>query len=434
MAENIIQSIKIEDLVLNPQNPRHTPQASQIEALAAIVANQRDKLVNLADDIAERGLNPTDLPIVTPFGQTNYRVLEGNRRIAALKFLRSKSLIDSIQMPASMSQGLRSIADRATGTLPEEIPCVVIPEEDARHWINLKHTGENRGIGIVPWDGVATARFRGTSPSLQAIDLVRDSPLIDDDTRKRLPNIAITNVERLLGTPEARAALGVDVKNGALMIVGSDEEGLGRLALVIADIANHRIKVTDLDSKQQRVEYANKIAAQSLPTPQAPARGPNGSKPASKSSTKRLPADRRTLIPKTLKLAIVQSRINQIYHELLRLPVEDYVNCCAVMLRVFVELSIDHYAQTHSISLKNQQSKEVTLRQKIGAVADYMDRNNILTKNDLKGIRSIQSNVNHILSVDSWNSYVHNKSYNPTASDLRANWDTIESFVQALWQ
>src|SRR5262249_37184244 len=65
MAEIRIERIPLENLVINPQNPRHMPQASQLEALAAMVSNQGMKLVRLADDIVDKGLNPSDVPLVT---------------------------------------------------------------------------------------------------------------------------------------------------------------------------------------------------------------------------------------------------------------------------------------------------------------------------------------------------------------------------------
>jgi hypothetical protein len=42
-------------------------------------------------------------------------------------------------------------------------------------------------------------------------------------------------------------------------------------------------------------------------------------------------------------------RINAIYYELLSLAVEQYPNACAVLLRVFVELSIDHFGEEYKL-------------------------------------------------------------------------------------
>src|SRR5690606_29740542 len=68
-------------------------------------------------------------------------------------------------------------------------------------------------------------------------------------------------------------------------------------------------------------------------------------------SSRNIKPDRKALIPSRLKLTIGQHRINRIYFELRKLDVEEFVNSVAVMFRVFIELSVDQYAQDHSIDL-----------------------------------------------------------------------------------
>lgn len=163
-------------------------------------------------------------------------------------------------------------------------------------------------------------------------------------------------------------------------------------------------------------------------------------------ATRRIPPDRKTVIPKRFSLAIAQPRINRIYHELQKLNLEQFVNCCAVMFRVFVELSLDDFAQRHHIPLKampkpkssrsgstSVSSKDMTLRQKLSTVADYLTANDLLTKAQLRGVRALLSNRDHVLSVDSLNAYVHNKDYSPTPADLKNKWDNLQVFIERIW-
>jgi len=85
----------VEALNLNSHNPRfHTPTTSEKVALNAILNLSPAKLLNLARDIAQSGsLSPADLPIVV-IKQGQPVVLEGNRRVAALKLLRNPDLAD----------------------------------------------------------------------------------------------------------------------------------------------------------------------------------------------------------------------------------------------------------------------------------------------------------------------------------------------------
>jgi len=262
MAAQTIMAIPLENLLVDQDNPRHAPQPSQRQALAAIAQERGEKLTNLAADIWEKGLNPSDLPLVT-YGEQDgrYVVVEGNRRICALKLMASPQLLASLGLPKKMNDRFKEIVKSPGEGFPPAITCSVVLREDANHWIRLKHTGENEGVGVVTWDGRARQRFRGSSPALQAIELVEKSSYIDDETRKKLDKIYITNVERVLATPEARKLLGVEVKNGQLTLKSPEEEALGRLAILVGEVANRAIKVTGLDTKDQRVAYAENIAS-----------------------------------------------------------------------------------------------------------------------------------------------------------------------------
>lgn len=443
MSQASIVTVKLENLFIDLRNPRYDPRSNQLEALSEISRDQGLKLYNLAEDIIDKGINPSDLPMVVLTDDSNiYTVLEGNRRVAALKLLTSPTLLESVCLPSSLQKKYAALINRAEGTLQAEIQCVVLSREDANSWIQLKHTGENEGVGVVPWDGRARHRFRGSSPALQAIERVEASNLLDEDTKGRLQKIAITNIERILNTPDARSLLGVEVKEGKLSIRVPENVGLGRLALIVADVANRRIRVTNLDSKDQRVDYAREIAAKPLPTPQTTTQGRTSM--GQPSSIARIPTNRTVLIPKYFKVRIPQTRINRIFAELQRLNVHFYVNSCAVLLRVFVELSVDDYAQRHRLNLKVSLKKkkgaittsiprDMILRDKLGTVADTLEAKGTCTNHELRGIRTLISNRCHVLSVSTLNAYIHNKEYNPTETDLKTSWDNIQLFIERLW-
>jgi len=440
-----IKQIPLSNLIIDLTNPRYDPRKSQREALYTIAHEQKEKLINLAQDIFDKGLNLSDLPMVTPVDDDTFIVLEGNRRIAALKIISSQSLLESLGLPQKLTKKLKDLCESAKDELPTQITCVVMTREDANYWIQLKHTGENEGVGIVRWDGRASHRFRGNSPALQAIELVENSDYIDQDTRNKLPKISITNIERLLGTPEARGLLGVEINNQQLVLKSPEDKSLARLAIVISDVAHRKIKVTQLDTRDQRIEYAQSVATRPLPKPYT--RSKDGTDSDTSSQTGKggrpIPPDRKYLIPRQLKLVIPHTRINKLYWELQRLDLGKFINACSVMFRVFVEMSADDYAQRKGISLTypvksniglkaKQPIKEISLRKKLITISNYMENQNICSKDELRGIRTLVNNREHVLSVDNLNAYVHNKDYSPTPSDLKGNWDSIQVFVQRL--
>lgn len=444
-----IQTVTIENLQLDPENPRFDRKRSQREALSTFANKLGDKLYNLAEGIVDKGYCPFELPIVTPANGDGkiFIVLEGNRRIAALKLLSSVSLVKSLGLPAKLADKYAALCARANSSLPKAIACSVMSREDAKHWILLRHTGENDGIGVLPWDGPSTHRFRGGSPALQAVDMVDEHNLVDKETREKLPTIPITNIERVLGTPEARELLGVEVKDGKLFLKSPEDVALARLAEVVADVAHGRKKVTDLDTKDQRVAYAQEVAAKckSARKPSASGQGGSGSGGAAGGADGSRAAGaaslgRRTVAPPRLKLPITEVRIGRILSELQKLNVEKFTNSSAVLLRVFVEMSVDCYAERNKIRTtvplgpgKGGKFREMTLREKLTAVVQHMDANKVANKHELQGIRALIADRHHVFSVESWHGYVHNRHYNPDASNLKTNWDNIQAFVVKLW-
>lgn len=92
---HLTKFIPLANLTLNIENPRFEMVGSQREAILTMLDNQGDKLVRLAEDIIENQLNPTDIISVSPHEklEKQYNVLEGNRRITALKLLNNPELI-----------------------------------------------------------------------------------------------------------------------------------------------------------------------------------------------------------------------------------------------------------------------------------------------------------------------------------------------------
>ena len=119
----------------------------------------------------------------------------------------------------------------AAGALPGEVPCAVVAPEDATHWMVIKHTGENEGVGVIPWSALAKDRYRRSNPALQAVELVDKHGYLTTEMKAELPNIA-----RALVVTLADAVVGYTVATGphvdVLMI---DElfhrQGLGTLLL-----------------------------------------------------------------------------------------------------------------------------------------------------------------------------------------------------------
>ncbi len=93
------QVIGVTQLRLDTQNPRLPGiEHNQGDTVRAMVEAQQNKVIALARHIVNNGPNPASLSIVMPSeeGEGKYDVLDGNRRVAALRLLEDPSLAEGI--------------------------------------------------------------------------------------------------------------------------------------------------------------------------------------------------------------------------------------------------------------------------------------------------------------------------------------------------
>ncbi|EKK7733814.1 hypothetical protein PO820_004159, partial [Cronobacter sakazakii] len=139
------KNIKISDLMLDVQNSRFSENADgQREAIKVMVENQGQKLIKLARDIAEKGVDPSERMIVIKNDdlEKGFVVKEGNRRVTALKLIENPSLAQNKTFELLFEKLKKSRKIKVM-----DVDCVVFDNEEYNHWINLKHTGQNEGAG-----------------------------------------------------------------------------------------------------------------------------------------------------------------------------------------------------------------------------------------------------------------------------------------------
>ena len=425
--------------------------SNQIEAIQTMIENQKNKLTNLAKDIIKHGLNPADLVVVKPYENRSkqYIVLEGNRRIVALKLLNNPQLIPDKYK--GLYNNFIKLSERFDANPIVEIPCIVFQDEkEANRWIRLKHTGENAGVGTVTWNAQQIARFEdkleGNAPyALQMIEFLSKQDGYDEEFKKSLKKVHSSSLKRLLDDPDVREVIGISVEQRRLVSDLPPNELMKPMTKIIKDLLHPNFKVKDIYYKDDRLNYIETFKRSELPnknkalkvkwdlqTDNPPKVDQKNSDP-DKHQKKSLHLSRKrdSIIPKSCILQINQPRINQIYRELKDISLKYFCNAAAITFRVFVELSVDHYIEEKSI---NNVNKDNTLRKKIEVVANFMETSNRLDKHQLKGIRVAVSNPNNIMSVDTFNSYVHNKSFNPIPEDLKLSWNNIELFIKKMWE
>ena len=440
----------LTNLLLDVTNPRfETEQQNQRDAINRMAVEQGDKILNLAEDIVQFGTDPSSLPLVIP-AQDGVKqvVVEGNRRIVALKLLHNPQLAPEV-WNTSQEKRLKELSQQFNKAPISSVQCVALPDREAAdHWIQLRHRGEQNGRGIVSWDGHAIARYeqrRGggrTRAALQAIDLVREKGKLDQATLERLNNVPVTTVQRLLNDPEVRKSLGVTLNDGNLESSLPEREVIKGLTKIVRDAAHGQLPVSTVEKKKDRAEYISSFTANDLPSSAAPQTssvplgvGASAPLPVGK-SPKSIPpsANRNTLIPRARPIVIKETKSNNIYHELRRIQLDQYPFAISVLFRVFLELSIDHYISQQKLKT-NQELDQMKLRAKLELAATNLETKGGMTKRQANTLRSFANPQKFLAaSVDSFHAYVHDSHFSAGRSDLVAAWDSLEPFFVKFWE
>ena len=157
----------------------------------------------------------------------------------------------------------------------------------------------------------------------------------------------------------------------------------------------------------------------------------------SQNNKSKKPKTRVGLVPKNLVLHINNPKLNKIFEELKQIPVRTCPNASSVLLRVFLELSVDAYLEKYDLVKNNAItacSSGESLQGKVGKVLNHMTQLGIMSNDLSKGIRSEINDKNSVLSIESLNAYVHNEFFYPKADNLIIGWDNIETFFVLLWE
>lgn len=433
-------SLPVSDLLIDVENPRLVQtNVPQREAIRAIASDQQAKLYTLADDILNWRLNPMDPLLVMPQqgSTTRYIVLEGNRRLAALRVLENPDLIDGA-VPANLLRRFKALSERYQEAPIENVRCSIVSSRaEANHWIELRHTGENEGAGTVRWGGEETARFRQRSrnesePHLQVLDFLEERGELHRGERNRIP---VTSLRRLLGTPYVRTKLGIDLRDGEVVTRYPNTDVAKALGRVVHDLSSGKVKTQHIYTTDDRIRYVDSLPDSILPDLSHPHRefrtlgskSPKAvSSPKPKQPTTQPPRSR--LVPRDLSLTISEPRLAEILRELRTLDLDDYKNAVAVLFRVFLELSLDSYIARHSLTVPER------LNVKLTAVAEDLKKHGKLSPQQLKPIkRAAQADSFFAPTITTMHQYVHNQYFFPAPSDLRATWDSLQPFIVAVW-
>lgn len=458
--------VPVTSLQLDAENPRIPPTPKPMEQRDLIAELVRhDKVVELAHDISVDGYSPVE-SLIGLRQDGKMVILEGNRRLAALKLLLSPDIA-----PGDVIGKVRTYASAIDAESIKKVRVLFAPSREAAATIIMQKHTRNQ---IERWEPVMQARFyrklaeAGHSPeelakryggtASEIRDALRLEAAYDIACRIDLPepvrakvhdprNFPVSVLKRLLDVPKARDALGISFdKNGQLSGTVAAEAFQKGFARVLTDIAQEKITTRTINTAAEAEKYLASIK------PDLPGKTAKGSftaadfdkagaapAPKPKTAPKKSPRPRESasVIPYGVRCSVRNNRINEVFNELRSMKLDKNPNASAVMFRILLELTLSHYLDKSGKGAPLYERMKAkgkgddwapTLRQMLDVVLKDPD-----FKPDAQARKKIQklvSDQTSSLSVDGLDHYVHNRFALPSERELRSYWDTFESLFE----
>ncbi len=425
------KDINHQQLIVNPANYRFDPVENQDEAIDLMLKEKGPEIFNLAKHVLSFGIDKAKDSRVQEIKPNIFLVLDGNRRVTAVKCLNDPDLIKDKALKNRFLGLLKS------GKAPiDKLNCYIYDDEkSAAAWIKLDHTGKNQGIGQDSWGAAAIDRFDHKfsgkiSPAMQTVNLLQQKTGTVLDTKA----LKISTVNRILSNPESRSYLGIDVQKGQIVSIADEPEIIARLEKLFSQIIAEDITVAKVYNTPDSVKFMKGLFGNKpKPIVALPSSGKGKSKDSSKKAYPKSTV-RKYLIPKECVLVITEQKINNVYRELrddllLDNSSKAVPNAAGVLFRVFLEVSLDFYIARCGVSVKS----DTKLSGKITKVAEDLETKKTATSQQLINIRKVATTKTNILSINNFHDYVHSFKAQPSPDDLKIKWDNLQEFFEILW-
>jgi len=280
------KNMSVNNILLDPRNPRIPPTVEpfdQRSLLAELILH--DKVHDLAQNIANNGYYPVESLIVVKEGGKTV-VIEGNRRLAALKLLIAPEAAPEDQIPKF--QALSNRIDKAT---IKKVKVVIAPNREATAPILMnRHTYRQ----IEAWEPIMQASFYSglLQNGITIDDLSREYNIsklsilqslrlykmyqiacnldLPDDVAQIVSNpreFKATTLQRFYERPVSQEFLGIQLSNEVADIVGIVEEGEFKKGYkkVVTDIATGKMDSRSIGTTEQVKKYIGTIPKQERP-------------------------------------------------------------------------------------------------------------------------------------------------------------------------
>lgn len=464
--------LSVASLHLDAKNPRLGRETSA-RAPREIVQYlfEHDKALEVAQSIATRGYFPNE-PLLAIQEGDRVVVVEGNRRLAALKALREPGLLSG-PMQRTVERLSRQIED------PGDIASVPVTIAPSRRATDRQIAGRHVGTPVLAWqaenrasfildklaEGYTNEQLRDqlgfTLPDIQAArqtraiaDMARSIEL-PDEVKAKLENPRaklFTTLERVFDSSVGRSYLKVERDSDhGLRGMTTKAEFVRGFSKLVTDVALGRQSSRTLNTNENIEEYFKSWDPNERPAMKRGAFVPadiiKGSSVASSihppqpKPLKRSTKISNTVLPRDFKVKYGNERLSDIRRELVKLKREDFPNAGAVLLRVFFELAVlDYLGRTGELTtlidhLEKKEKRTLpfgtpTMKQLVPTVV-RIARANLAKADATKVEKAVRYDASAPFTLSELHGFVHQSDL-PSARDIQQFWNRTEPLFRLM--
>ncbi|MGB8922671.1 MAG: hypothetical protein WCC61_14305 [Pseudomonas sp.] len=460
------KTISINSILLDSENARHGEKQSQREIYKWMTTGLvAQKVIKLATDVADNGLSPFDGMGVMPSKESDkepWVVVEGNRRVAALKFLNNPKLCPDLKLRKQYEQ----LKKRAASQIPLRVEFAVFKDfSEAAYWIQLRHGGEHGGVGISSWGPKEydsfLARLGARSTNRPAVNLLSYALSKGLITLAQYDQISATTLYRMLSTPAVRKELGCHVSKGEVFRIAGEEYFDRAVTTMLIAMASGEASVTKLKSRTQRENFVKdmKIAGgwedydeqspqpisvgssntgslQDDGSPDSSAPGSDQAKPGSPAKPRSGARDKLfTVKGHGLEVPVNETKVQDILRELATLKhsgAKGTPISVSFLLRALLELSSDNYLENNPSAIRRLEPN-TPLREKVKCSARHMHANGKISQDNLDVVTRHCAEDGGMLTISTLQKYLHSTSHFPNGETLNSMWSELKQYIIECW-
>lgn len=464
--------LTVASLHLDEKNPR-LGRETQPRAPRDVIQHlfDHDKAMDVATSIATRGFFPNE-PLLAVKEGDRYVVVEGNRRLAALKALREPGLLEG-SMQGQIERLSRRIGD------PNSIASVPVTIAPSRRATDRQIAGRHVGTPVLAWQAENRASFildklaegysnaeladqlgfsvadiqkarqtRAIADMARSLDLPEEIKAKLDNPRTKL----FTTIERIFDSTVGKAKMMVenDAEHG-LRGTTTKAEFVKGFAKLVTDVALGKQSSRSLNSNDDIRKYFDSWSTKDRPSKKrgtfVPAdiiQGKSVASPTPKrpqvDKVKKTKQISTTVLPKDFHVRHGCDRLVDIRRELIALKREQYPNAGAVLLRVFFEIAVVDYLDrcgelkkiTDKLRQKNALQYDVPTMKQLAPEIVRIAKAKLKSGEASKVEKAIKYDKAAPFTLSDMHSFVHNATEVPSQRDIWQFWLRTEPLFRLM--